>query len=148
MRWMLMSCVAVCAACTSVGSPQPPASPEVAYAIPNPQRPGAKAPSCPKSGETLDGCTFHVVSMALSQARLSASPDATWTATAADAGKVNIAKAADATTPDGTQYQVFEFVPSTREDIDTIITFDKLAGSPGALKVVERRRVTVMIHAP
>jgi len=61
---------------------------------------------------------------------------------------VNIAKAADATAPDGTQYQVFEFVPSTREDIDTIITFDKLAGSPGALKVVERRRVTVMVHAP
>ncbi len=146
MRWVLMSLVAVCAGCTSSGASQTPVTPEVTFAIPNPVRPGAKAPSCPKTGETLDGCTFHIVNGAVQQARLSAGADWTWTATAADAGTMDIRKADAATGPDGAQYQVFEFVPSTRADIDTTITFDKLAGSPGALKIVERRRVTVMSH--
>lgn len=145
MRWVLMSLVAVCAGCATA-APQAPTAPEVGFAIPNPVRPGAKAPSCPKTGETMDGCTFHVVNGAVQQARLTASPDASWIATTADAGTMQISKAADATTPEGVRYQVFEFIPSTRADIDTTITFDKLTGAPGAQKVVERRRVTVMSH--
>lgn len=146
MRLVLLSFIAVFAGCASLGSSQSPASPEAAFAIPNPERPGAKAPSCPGSGETQDGCTFHVVNGAASRARLSAGPDATWIATAADATKIEFRNAADETAPGGARYQVFEFVPTTRQDVDTTITFDKLTGSPGAQKVVERRRVTVMSH--
>lgn len=147
MRWMLLSVVAGLAGCATTSLPQTASAPEAAFAIPNPQRPGAKAPSCPKLPETADGCTFHTNKDDVNRARLPAAAGDAWVAQTNDADLVEIRAAADETSPDGTRYQVIEIVPTTPSDADIAVTFDKLTGSPGALKIVERRRVSLMIHA-
>ena len=140
---MIVALVAGCASASAQGTPKPA---EAAYAIPNPLRPGAKAAPCAKQGETPDGCTFHTKKDDVNRVRLPGSADATWTARASDGETIGIRKAADDTSADGALYQVFELVPGAAKDADIIVTFDKLTGAPGALKVVERRRVSVMVH--
>lgn len=140
---VIVALVAGCAGASAQGTPN---SANPAYAIPNPLRPGAKATPCAKQGETPDGCTFHTKKDDVNRVRLPGSPDATWTARASEGEMVAIRKATDDAAADGARYQVFELVPGATKDADIVVTFDKLTGAPGALKVVERRRVSVMVH--
>lgn len=147
MRWMLLPMITACVACTNAMPSHSPAASDIAFAIPNPQRPGAKAPACPKLTETADGCTFHTNKDDVNRARLPAGDGASWIARTADSAVIEIRAAADETSTSGARYQVIELVPTTPGDADIAVTFDKLTGEPGARKVVERRRVNVMIHA-
>lgn len=42
--------------------------------------------------------------------------------------------------------KVIKVEPSPAKNADVTVTFDKLTGGAGALKVIERRRINVMIH--
>src|SRR5262245_14307927 len=145
MRCVLLSLVAVIVGCTAA-NPET-ISVDAKYAIPNPQRPGAKAPDCRKLIETADGCTFHTRKNEVNLARLPTEADAVWTAKTTDTELIDVRKTEDVTTSDGGRRQVFELVPSTSQNADVVVTFDKVAGSIGDPRVIERRRVNVMIHA-
>lgn len=147
MRLLILSAFAVLAGCVAEG-PAPvtqPAMPE--FAIPNPQRPGAKATDCKTLIETTDGCVFHTAKDDVNQAKLPANEGEIWIAHPSEAGIVTIRNAAPESAANGARHQIIEVVPSTSGDADITVTFDKLTGMPGAQKVVERRRVSVMIHA-
>lgn len=144
MRFALVPAVALLAGCAAGPPSETPTAGTAApaFAIPNPQRPGAKAAYCQSAPETADGCTFHTSKDQVNQAKLPADANSRWVASASEAGVVEIRQAAD----EGA-YQVIEIVPRTASDADIIVTFDKQTGEPGSLKIVERRRVSVMIHA-
>ena len=114
----------------------------ITYAIENPLRPGAKAAHCPTQAQVVDGCTFHSVAGDSYSARLAVSPGETWVATTPDTATVELQSQAQA----GQDYQVIRVVPNPAVNADTTVTFDKLTGAPGAQKVIERRRISVMIH--
>ncbi|RYG31315.1 MAG: hypothetical protein EON93_13200 [Burkholderiales bacterium] len=146
MRLVILSVVAALAGCAAPAMPvTQTAMPE--FAIPNPQRPGAKATDCKTLIETTDGCVFHTAKDDINRAKLSASADATWVAHPSAEGIVTIREVASEPASDGKTYQIVEVVPTTPGDADITVTFDKLTGAAGAQKVVERRRVSVMIHA-
>lgn len=42
--------------------------------------------------------------------------------------------------------QQLNIAPSPAENADCTVISDKVTGEPGALKVIERRRISVMIH--
>ena len=147
MRLVLLSAIAALAGCVGQASAPAPTIAMPEFAIPNPQRPGAKAPDCKTLIQTTDGCVFHTAKDDVNRAKLPASPGATWVAHPSEENVVVIREAANEPSPDGATYQVLEIVPSTSGDADITVTFDKLTGTPGAQKVVERRRVSVMIHA-
>jgi len=114
----------------------------VTYAIDNPLRPGAKAAHCPAQAQVIDGCTFHSVAGDTYLARLAVAPGENWVASTPDAGTVELQPQAQ----DDQAYQVIRVVPNPAVNADTTVTFDKLTGAPGARKVIERRRISVMIH--
>ncbi|PRA29828.1 hypothetical protein [Pseudomonas poae] len=109
------------------------------YSIPNPLRPGAKAPYCEAQPETADGCTFHSVAGGTYSAHLSTGPGEHWVAIPSDADTVKVQPGA----AEGKGYQVIELKPNPTQNADATVTFDKLSGDA---KLIERRRVTVMIH--
>lgn len=147
MRLVLLSAFAVLAGCAGQGSAPVATAVMPQFAIPNPQRPGAKAPACDTLVQTLDGCTFHTGKDKVNRAKLPAGEDANWVAHASEAGIVTIRDAAPEAGADGERYQIIEVVPTTPADADITVTFDKLTGAHGEQKVIERRRVSVMIHA-
>ena len=114
----------------------------ITYAIENPLRPGAKAAHCPAQAQVVDGCTFHSVAGDTYSARLAVAPGETWVASTPDSATVELQPQA----PAGQDYQVIRVVPNPAVNADTTVTFDKLTGVPGAQKVIERRRINVMIH--
>lgn len=109
------------------------------YSIPNPLRPGAKAPYCEAQPETADGCTFHSVAGGTYNAHLSAGPGETWVAMPSDANTVKVQAGAE----QNPGYQVIELTPNPTQNADATVTFDKFSGDA---KLIERRRITVMIH--
>ena len=109
------------------------------YSIPNPLRPGAKAPYCEAQPETADGCTFHSVAGGTYSAHLSAGPGERWVAIPSDADTVKV----QAPAAQGQGYQVIELKPNPAQNADATVTFDKFSGDA---KLIERRRITVMIH--
>lgn len=119
---------------------------DVAYDIANPLRPGAKAPYCDAQLETVDGCTFHSVAGDTYDAHLSRKPGETWIASPSDAATIKIQNIPEQDVADGTQYQLIKIAPSPKKNADATVTFDRLSGEPGSLKVIERRRITVMVH--
>lgn len=114
----------------------------ITYAIDNPLRPGAKAAHCPAQAQVIDGCTFHSVAGDTYAARLATAPGETWVASTPDTGTVELQPQAQ----EGQAYQVIRVVPNPAVNADTTVTFDKLTGESGARKVIERRRINVMIH--
>jgi len=126
----------------------PPASalptPETAtYAIANPQRPGAKAPDCTTLAETPDGCTFHNEHGITQHAVLPVVAGEYWIATPGDARELRVR-----TLPaDGTALQRIQFTPQVLGNADATLTFDRIRDAGGRRTLVERRRVSVMIHA-
>lgn len=147
MRLVLLVVVAALAGCAGQGSTPAATAAMPEFAIPNPQRPGAKAPDCKTLTQTLDGCTFHTAKDDVNSAKLPAADGETWVAHASEAGIVQIREAAPEVAADGKGLQVINIVPSAPGDHDIAVTFDKLTGKPGTQKVIERRRVNVMIHA-
>lgn len=119
---------------------------ETDYAIANPQRPGAKAPYCEAQKETVDGCTFHSVAGGTYSARLLTAPGETWVARASDGQIIHIQPLQEAEVEKGQRYQIIQLAPKPLRNADETVTFDKLTGEGDASKVVERRRITVMIH--
>lgn len=119
---------------------------EPAYDIRNALRPGAKAAHCPARGATPDGCIFHTLTGQVNRARLPLAPDASWAVHSPEAALLTIRQAGEETAADGSRYQVIEIVPHAPEDADITITFDKLTSAGGPLRVIERRRVTMMKH--
>ncbi|WEK29170.1 MAG: hypothetical protein P0Y58_19965 [Candidatus Pseudomonas phytovorans] len=117
-------------------------APGITYAIDNPLRPGAKAAHCPAQAQVIDGCTFHSVAGDTYSARLALSPGETWVASTPDTGTVKLQPQAQ----EGQDYQVIRVIPNPATNADTTVTFDRLIGAPGSQKVVERRRISVMIH--
>ena len=113
------------------------------FAIPNAQRPGASAAACSREDETVDGCTFHVRHDGSVEARLPVTDGERWVATTPDSELLEISSANPATA----QWHTIELVPRTEVDVDAVVTFDKLTGADNAPKVVERRRVNVMVHS-
>ena len=135
------------AASAFAATPTTPATPKpIAYAIDNPLRPGAKAAPCPAQAQVIDGCTFHSVAGEAYAARLPVEAGETWTAVASDGQSVRLERADPAHAENGTAYQVIRVLPNPAVNADATVTFDRLSGQPGALKVIERRRITVMIH--
>lgn len=118
----------------------------VTYAIDNPLRPGAKAAHCTAQPETADGCTFHSVGGDSYSARLPVSEGQHWVARTADNTEVRFEAVAGTLQADGQSYQQIKLLPDPARNADASVTFDKLTGKPGALKVIERRRINVMIH--
>ncbi len=118
------------------------------FAIPNPQRPGAKAADCTTLPETLDGCTFHTAKDDVNHARLPAGEGVNWEVTGSEPGAMDIRRLADETGADGAPVQVFALTPTTPKDADLVVTFDRLqaASDGGAPHLVERRRASVMVH--
>ncbi|MFF7063589.1 hypothetical protein [Pseudomonas sp. NPDC008258] len=114
----------------------------ITYAIENPLRPGAKAAHCPSQDQVIDGCTFHSVAGDTYAAKLAVAPGETWVASTPDTGTVELQPQAQNDQP----YQVIRVVPNPAVNADTTVTFDKLTGAPGTQKVIERRRINVMIH--
>lgn len=116
----------------------------VAYAIANPQRPGAKAPDCTTLDETRDGCTFneHGVTQ---HALLPLVDGEHWTAHAGDADEVRV-QVMPPVHQDDRRLQRIAFTPQVHRDADTTLTFDRIRGSGSSAQLVERRRVSVMIH--
>lgn len=119
---------------------------EPEFAIRNALRPGAKAPHCPEEGATPDGCIFHTLTNHVNRARLPLSSGTSWAVKSPDAALLTIRQAGEETAADGSRYQVIEIVPHAPEDADITITFDKLTSTDGPLRVIERRRVTMMKH--
>ncbi|MGJ7547929.1 hypothetical protein [Pseudomonas alloputida] len=114
----------------------------ITYAIENPLRPGAKAVHCPAHAQVVDGCTFHSVAGGTYSARLAVSPGDTWVASTPDTSTVEL----QPQVRDSQDYQVIRVIPNPASNADTTVTFDKLIGAPGSRKVIERRRISVMIH--
>ncbi|MFJ4066225.1 hypothetical protein ACIPW4_13105 [Pseudomonas sp. NPDC089996] len=114
----------------------------ITYAIDNPLRPGAKAAHCPELAQVIDGCTFHSVAGDAYSARLEVAPGETWVASTPDDSTVELEPQAR----ENQAYQVIRVVPNPAVNADTTVTFDKLTGAPGNQKVIERRRISVMIH--
>lgn len=112
------------------------------YGIANPQRPGAKAPDCTTLAETLDGCTFHNEHGATQQARLPVSAGDSWVATAGDAGELRVR----VLPAEGESLQIIQFTPQVHANADATLAFDRIRDVRGVRTVVERRRVSVMIH--
>jgi hypothetical protein len=134
-------------AATLVGSVSAATAAEPVFAIPNPQRPGAKAQVCNPKVEAVDGCVFHTKLAEVNRALLPVAAGEHWTAKTDEPGVIAIRNADEATTADGAKRQVFEIVPNTPKDADAVVTFERLsAEQDGALKLIERRRVSVMIH--
>ena len=119
---------------------------EGSYAISNPQRPGAKAPYCEAQPETADGCTFHSVAGGTYNARLLTAPGETWVARTSDGETIKIEPLQQAEMDNGKRYQIIQLAPNPRRNADETVTFDKLTGEGASSKVIERRRITVMIH--
>ena len=117
-----------------------------AYAIENPLRPGAKAPYCEAQVETADGCTFHSVAGATYDAHLTVGTGETWVATPSDANTIKLETNQPADAHKGQGYQVIKVVPSPAKNADLTVLFDRIAAKAGVRQVVERRRITVMIH--
>ena len=117
-----------------------------AYAIENPLRPGAKAPYCEAQTETADGCTFHSVAGASYGAHLSVGKGESWVASASDAALIKVEGDRKTDLVAGKSYQVIDLVPTAERDADLTVTFDKLAGTGEERRVVERRRITFMVH--
>ncbi|GEM_PF-1345219 len=116
-----------------------------AYAIANPQRPGAKAPDCTTLDETRDGCTFHNEHGVTQHALLPLADGERWTARAGDADELRVQVMPPAQ-QDGRRLQRIAFTPQVHRDADTTLTFDRIRGSGSSAQLVERRRVSVMIH--
>lgn len=116
------------------------------YAIDNPLRPGAKAPYCESQTETVDGCTFHSVAGAVYKAHLSAGKGETWSASTSDAVTIRLHDDEPVDAVDGKPYQVIRVEPNPSKDADTTVTFDRLIHQGGESRVVERRRINVMVH--
>lgn len=119
------------------------AAPE--FAIRNAKRPGAKAMHCPAQGETPDGCTFHAQTNSVNRARLPLAPGARWSTQAQHPALVSIRQAGEETAADGARYQLIDIVAIEPEDADISVTFDRLTATP--VKVIERRRVSIMKHS-
>ncbi|QXI30016.1 hypothetical protein [Pseudomonas vanderleydeniana] len=133
-------------ACSYAFANPPGKAEDVAYAIENPLRPGAKAPYCETQTEAFDGCTFHSVAGDAYRAKLMVKQGETWVASTSDAATIKFQDAAATEVVDGKTYQVIKVEPSPAKNADVTVTFDKLTGGAGALKVIERRRINVMIH--
>ncbi|MFJ4346502.1 hypothetical protein [Pseudomonas sp. NPDC089401] len=127
---------------STLGTPAFADTSGITYAIENPLRPGAKAAHCPAEAQVIDGCTFHSVAGDTYSARLEVSPGETWVASTPDTATVELQPQAQ----EGQGYQVIRVIPNPATNADTTVTFDKLAGAPGARKLIERRRISVMIH--
>jgi len=112
------------------------------YGIANPHRPGAKAPDCTTLEETLDGCTFHNEHGATQQAKLPVTAGDSWIATPGDPGELRLGSVST----ESAQVQVISFTPQVHGDADATLTFDRVREVDGTRTVVERRRVSVMIH--
>ncbi len=112
------------------------------YAIANPQRPGAKAPDCTTLAETLDGCTFHNEHGVTQQATLPVAAGETWIATPGDAHELRVRSLP----VDGAGMQIIQFTPQVHGNADATLTFDRIHDAAGTRTLVERRRVSVMIH--
>ncbi|MFK3775516.1 hypothetical protein [Pseudomonas sp. NPDC089406] len=119
------------------------ANPE--YAIENPLRPGAKAAHC-SSTQTVDGCIFHSVAGDTYTARLPFAAGEHWVASSAEAGEVAFEQLPASETEGGQAYQLIKLLPNPAHNADASVTFDKLTGQGDAQKVIERRRISVMIH--
>ncbi|MDO7908948.1 hypothetical protein Q6A49_00090 [Pseudomonas sp. 22-AL-CL-001] len=124
----------------------PPDSQAITYAIENPLRPGAKAPHCQAQQPIIDGCTFHSVAGDTYDANLQVEPGEIWVASTPDPTVVDFQPIAKAQQKNGKFNQVIRITPRASVDADTTVTFDRLVGQPGSLRVVERRRINVMIH--
>lgn len=148
LRTLLLSLIAATAGTTAYAHEghDHPAVAEGSYAIPNPQRPGAKAPYCESQPETADGCTFHSVAGGTYNARLLTAPGETWVAKTSDGETIRIEPLQQAEVDNGKRYQIIQLAPNPRRNADETVTFDKLTGEGAASKVIERRRITVMIH--
>lgn len=121
------------------------ATPE--FAIRNAQRPGGAAASCPAAGPTPDGCTFHTLAGDVNRVRLPVVPGHVWTVATPDAALVEIRQGVEDSGAAGDRFQVIEIVPTRPEDADIVLTFDRLTVAPGPIKLVERRRVSMMKHS-
>lgn len=146
MRWMLLPIIAAVAGCPYTAAAQTLVSSEAVFAIENPLRPGARSPHCVTLTETFDGCTFHTHKDDVNRGRLSVGPGETWVATPSDPEQIEI-REGRGTSEEDVNHQIIELIPTQPLDADVTVTFDKLTGEPGNTKVIERRRVTVMIHA-
>lgn len=118
-----------------------------AFAIPNPQRPGARAADCSTLTQTEDGCTFHTAKDGVNRVQLPGGEGAEWIVTVSDPAVLEIRRLVDGTASDGTPQQIFTLVPTTAHDADVVVTFDRLQGAAGDRQLVERRRASVMVHA-
>lgn len=136
----------VALACTSAFAGPTGQAKDVTYAIENPLRPGAKAPHCTTQQETFDGCTFHSVAGDTYSARLRVNQGETWVASTSDAATIQFQNPSQTEVVDGKTYQVINVIPSPAKNADVTVTFDKLTGDSGAVKVIEPRRINVMIH--
>lgn len=143
MRWIVLLVTAIASGAPVHAAPQP----AVTYAIPNPQRPGAKAADCNTLPETFDGCTFHTTNDEVNRARLPAGPGELWVARASEPALIVLRPLDDDRSKPAPRKQIIELTPVTRADADISVTFDRIAGQPGARRLVESRRVNVMIHA-
>ena len=92
LRTLLISLIAATAGTTAYAHEghDHHAAAEGSYAIPNPQRPGAKAPYCAAQPETADGCTFHSVAGGTSNAQPLTAPGETWVAKTSDGATIRI----------------------------------------------------------
>jgi len=124
----------------------PPETGVIKYAIENPLRPGAKAPHCPDPQPVIDGCTFHSVAGDAYDAHLPLEPREHWVASTPDPDLIKFQSTTDLPADDVKQVQVIRVEPDSAQDADTTVTFDRISGQPGAQKVLERRRINVMIH--
>ncbi|MDI9776719.1 hypothetical protein QM325_02975 [Pseudomonas putida] len=118
----------------------------ITYAIENPLRPGAKAPHCPAQQPVTDGCTFHSVAGDTYDAHLQVEPGERWVASTPDAAVIAFQSIANTQQETGKFNQIIRITPNDSVDADTTVTFDRLVGQPPSLRVVERRRINVMIH--
>lgn len=140
MRFALLFAVAALAVCPIASALQAPEG--ATYAIANPQRPGAKAPDCTTLAETLDGCTFHNEHGITQQAKLPVAAGETWIATPGDAHELRVR----VLPRDAVGMQIIEFTPQVHGNADATLTFDRIHDAAGTRTLVERRRVSVMIH--
>lgn len=146
LKHLTLALAALASCATAHAHEHPQISTDPFYAIENPLRPGAKAPYCEAQAETADGCTFHSVAGARYSAHLEAAKGATWVANTPDTGTLGIKTADKPALVDGKTYQVIDITPNPMKNADTTVTFDKLVEGESGPKVVERRRINVMVH--
>lgn len=82
-------------ACSYAFANPPGKAEDVAYAIENPLRPGAKAPYCETQTEAFDGCTFHSVAGDAYRAKLMVKQGETWVASTSDAATIKLGRCRD-----------------------------------------------------